>query len=346
MSVIHVFDRQGKRLGEFAQDAQREWMTNEAGGCEIRVSLKGQLSRLGAARLAKMTQFFNLVYIPHDHLPGWCGVILEHGSGNEILTIRCLSAEQLLSFAVPERAETIKGSSGAIWRRMIEIVNSQLDYNLEPGEVWEGGSQREETVEMVDILSEAQRVADRAACQFEVVGMVDGSRLRLIANWYKDRGARAGRLVEGVNIALPSGEIIRRSVAKMANRVTAVGNGGTNKSRPTYRIEDEASAARWGRLWWCEVYDNVSQTGTLERHARELLAERARPETLLRLNALDVNDTFSWLRLGNVADVRLIWNGITDDGAIGYSGLFRIQAMRYREGSDQIELVLEETWTE
>ncbi len=344
MSVITVFDRSGRRLGEVLQNCDREWVVNEAGDASFSFSAPEEMARYAGRNMAEMLNHGNLVLVEHDTLPPWCGILYMEDWADGIPTYRARGAGWALAKATPTAVQKITGPAGQLWKRILEITNSQVDWKVAPGEIYLGGPQREETLEMVDLERETQRIASRAGNFYDVQPEFSGGLLRLVGNWYGRQGVDSTvRLVEGDNLRLPAGSVMRVSSEVLASDVIGISNGATSASRAAAIARDEESAARWGRRFTSEMFDNVSQQGTAQQNAQDLLEQCKRPERRLRLEVLNVRETFGALRIGNTLPVELIGCGWREDGSgLGWSGRVRVLAMRYEENSDSVALAVEE----
>lgn len=342
-SVVQVFDRFGTKLGEFYQDVTREWLLNEPGDAEFSLSVAAETQRLSGAGedLRRLVEFGNLVHVTHAKLGNWTGVIVQRRWRKGTVVVRAAGAEQVLAFATVREPGKARGTAGAIYTRLLSVANDGLDTKILPGAIWGGGVQREETLEGMDLLSETQRVAERAGNDFDVVGDV-GRSLVLSGNWYEAKGIEtAVELCEGYNLATPGGDLLVEDGWGIANRVIGWPDSAAKNARGVM-VMDEASAAVYGPRWSGEVFTNVTGEDTLLKHCEEELRRRARPVRLIGCAALDVGDTFDGLRVGNRVGVQLLTAGFLDNGRLGTKMRGRVLGMRFSDADQRLELAIEE----
>jgi len=340
-SVINVYDRFGMRLGEFYQDANREWLANEPGEVEFSLSIVEEKGRVGERDLGRMLAFRNLVEISHPTLPAWVGFICKYRWGKGVWTITARGGEGLLKLATPTEVIKINGTSGGMFEKILEVANAQLDTKFEIGDIFRGGSAREETLEMNDLLAETQRVAERCGNDFDVQPRVRAdNRLELEANWYERRGDDLEmRLIEGHNISLPGGDVLVQDGEGIFSHVIGISNGATNAARSTVVVSDAECEGRYGRAYMSEVFDNVTEGDTLRKNANGKLNEVRNPTSML---SILVNASAFWgVRLGNTLPVILYEHGLRADGTFGFEERCRVVGMRYRERENYVEAVME-----
>jgi hypothetical protein len=225
---------------------------------------------------------------------------------------------------------------------MLEVVNRQLDTKVVPGEVFTGGTSREETLEGIDILSEATRVAERANHDFDVTGVIANSRLELRGNWYEKKGVKTTLLLaEGRNLVDPDGDLLTEDGEEIANRIIGFPNSGTAASSKPVILSDDASAQQHGPRYFGEAYSDVSEQDTLLKHCQELLKKKKSPNRLIGCTVLDQGATFEQIRVGNQSLVELYTAGLTA-GKLGTSLMGRTLGRRYTDRTKRYELALEE----
>lgn len=334
-SRMVVYNREGAPVAEIEATVRREWLLNDVGKAEF------SMSAMDAKCRQDVLMFGNLVLIEHGTLPAWVGRLDPDQSwGGGVTELTAYAAETLLGDAVPEDTVKVTGTGGAIFRRLLELANQQLDMPILGGDIFLGGGQHEETVNTVEVLGEVKRVASRCGYDFEVAPRVgaDG-RLSLAANWYEEMGTeRTLALVEGVNVTVPSNGM--RVQGTIKNIITGYGDGATRQSRPRYTARDEESIRLYGSRRGVETFVGVTQPATLQKNTLAELRKQGRPRWTLRLTAWDAwvgeVSTFASIRLGDRLPVRLF--------SIGYGAVemtMRVLGMRY-DGISTLDLVVDE----
>jgi len=336
-SRITIYDRNGEYLREVTASTRRTWALNAVGDGEFSLSgydpnCNWELLRPG-----------NHVFIEHDQLPPWCGWIdLPIHEGAAGVTVSLYSAEDVLNYRTGPSALTVTGTAGSLFRRMLAIANQGAATLIQPGSIFEGGTARQETLNLTEMLSEIQRVSKRSGNDFEFVPDVSTGRLRLLANWYE----RLGSVVDVTLRHEDNAELKDPYLSlqgRIVNDLTGVGQGASAQSRPTHREQDAASAGEYGVRQGTVSFDGVSQSGTLQSNTQTELRRVAQPEKVFHLAALNKDGLFSRLRLGVV--LRLAYQSRLFRREL--AAWVRITAMRYddRQGEgagEKIELVCEE----
>jgi hypothetical protein len=81
---------------------------------------------------------------------------------------------------------------------------------------------------------------------------------------------------------------------------------------------------------------------TLKENARQKITEFKQPARSFTLNALNVGDTFKYIRLGNVLNVQFQNLGFRS-GSVGFAARVRIVGMNYNPSTkNKIQLVARE----
>jgi hypothetical protein len=341
-SVMWVYDRFGAKIGEFTQDVTREWLLNEPGEAEWSLSAGEEMRRLARSgrSLGELTQFGNLIHVPNAKIGDWTGVITKRSWKDGILRVTAKGAEEELFWAAPQAVVKLKGTVGGIFQEMLKIVNSELDTKVLPGNVFMGGTQREETLEGIDLLSEAQRVSERVGNDFDVTGAVTGGRIDLFGNWYEKKGVLTPFLLaEGKNLIKPTGDLLIEDGEEIANRVVGFPDTATKTSSKPVMVQDDTSAQAYGPRFVGQSYTDVTEEDTLLKHCNEVLTAQKNPARVIGCTALR---DFDRLRVGNRVQVELYSVGFRDDGSLGTSLTGRITGMRYTDKTNRLELAIEE----
>jgi hypothetical protein len=336
-SRMTIYDRRGNPLTEMDATVQRSWILNEVGEANFVVSQFDQKFQ------RKYIEFGNLVLVEHDKLPAWVGVIdPERKWSSWTATVRAFSAEKLLAFRRGPQAMTVTGTAGSIFQQMVDIANLEEDTLIRVEGVYGVLPVRQETLNLTRILDEVNRVAERSENDWGVeptLGL-DG-RLSLAASWWLRRGVRRMvGLIEGHNLA-EGGSSTMTEQGEIINDLMGYGEGATWDSRETWLEMDTESIAQYGRRQGSMGFDGVTQMETLRQNTQAALAESAWPRRTWRISALDVEETYYNLRLGDELPLVMHTTGFTGD-VVGTEANVRIKGMSFSDDKGKVDLVVDE----
>ena len=112
--------------------------------------------------------------------------------GNSKLTLTAWSGERLLKFRRSQPLNlTLSGTSaGALYRKLINIANIDEDLRVRAGEVYEGGTPRDETLDGKKLYDHVRAISARTANDWSLEGTLDVKHyLYFSANWYQKKGS-------------------------------------------------------------------------------------------------------------------------------------------------------------
>jgi len=332
MSVGVLYSKQGLALGEVVATFNRQWVSNQFGECKF---------ELAAGADAVLLEKGNFLVLEHDSLPPWVGTLdtpQTWGAGKVLYT--AYSAERLFQLRPGLPGILLKGSAGVIYRQIIEIANSYADTLIRPGNIWTGGTSREETVTLAPLYDDIIRISQRSRDDWWIEPQVIKGQLSLLAHWDEERGeALDFVLEEGVNIELKDN--LMDEQGEIWNGVIGYGNGATWDSKPkTGLITAQESWDDYGpRIRG--VFVDTDSLATVEAGARAYLRQHKQPRRSFNPTATDVAGTFEHLDIGNVLDLKTTRTG-HEHGQQGLETSVEILEMTYREAVEAVDLVVDE----
>lgn len=337
-SRVTVYDRSGQALSTLKCSTERSWVLNGEGMCTITLAVNDAKAR------QSILQYGNLMTIEHAELPLWAGVIdTDRAWGNAKLTLTAWSAERLFKFRRgPLNLPLRESSAGALFQKLIAIANADEDLRVRDGDIWYGGTPRDETMDGRNIYDHVQEIAARTGHDWSIEGALDeNGRLYFQADWYETKGSMSGlQLREGTNIV--AAEYIMTEQGIIVNDLMGIGDGSTPESRISYVEIDKTSRGLYGLRQAAQDYSGNKEIGTLIANVRGTLAQSKHPIRTVIVTALDKGDTFKALRLGNILPLYMTTAGFLDDGNVGMNTNARILGMQYNDDFNQVGLVLQE----
>lgn len=333
MSRNMLFTNDGRYLTDIRVNSTRSWILNGIGQAEFTIAVTDPKCR----RL--YLDFGNLLLIQHEKLPDWIGVIdvpMVFQSGK--VTVRAYEITKIMQWRRTPENTTFKGSAGRIASQLFACANEQGDTRMRLEIVSGGGSTRQELLGD-SVWVHLDRIRQRANNDMVITPGYAGTRLIANVEWV----ARAGRgekplvsLVEGKN--LENGNVTLTVDGDFYNDQLGVSDGATDDAKLFSNEDDPASISQYGLRQGKISFSNIQDQGSLDASVRKEIRINSVPRKIVSLVALDVGDTFKYLRLGTVFNTRLTTAGFTGD-AIGYKTQTRVFGMRFTDGSGRCEIL-------
>jgi len=338
---IRIFDPDGLPLAEFRAAVSRSWAIGDEGRAQFVYP-----SRKTNVVNEKVLQFGNWLLIENTHLPPWVGVFdTPRTAATRTSTPSAYTPERVFAQRIGPLEEVVTGSPGTIFQRILYYVNLGDPTIIKAGTLWQGGVARSETLNPSPLDKSLQRIQERSMEEYTWRPVVDAAgRLGVYADWLPLLGeetsallheGRGGGNVEAVgSIMVEDGDIV--------NDVLAFGEGLSWQSKPNVRRFDVNSIGKYGRRQASVEYSGVSDLQTLIDNADAYLQQHREPVRSFKINALNVGDTFKFMRLGNRMPLQFENVGFYAGGQ-GLQTTVRIMGMSYDPVvAGKITLVVEE----
>lgn len=293
----------------------------------------------------EVLRFGNWILIENDTLMPWVGVIdIPRKWSSRAAVVHCYSPEHVFGWRRGPFEQTLTGSAGTIFSKLLKMVNTAQATPIVEGGIWRGGTQREETINPTPLNEDLLRLYERSLEEYQWRPVVtDSGRLLVYADWVERLGADTpallhegkggGNLEASSNILVEDGPII--------NDILAYGEGETWLSKPNVPVTDNSSVARYGLRQSAKEYQGVTSAATLKVHAEKELAKFAEPPKTFALTALNVGDTFKYIRMGNRLNLQFQNIGFYSGGP-GLEVKVRIIGAHYDPAmKNKIKLVVE-----
>lgn len=337
-------DKEGKAISDVQAIFDRAWLLNGYEQCSFTISAKKEL-----ARLDDFT-FGNYLTITDDELPIWGGYFdpNQPWSTTGKVGMNAYSGEKLFGTRAYKSEKLLKGSPGAIYRQIIEAMNSVIPWAtlIRTGNIYDGGDSREETISTKALYDDVLRISARSGNDFYVEPVIQDGILNFDGHWYAKRGeVKDFALEEGVNVEAKDNVIEYQG--EIWNYIFAFGNAATGSERETAIAYNQVSIDRYGpRMYPLSVDSN--NKATVQASADVFLKYYANPRRTFNLTVggkrvrEDAKSTvFKTLRIGDTVDLNLYSPGY-ENGKSGVETKVRIFGMTHRGKRNTMELTANE----
>jgi hypothetical protein len=336
---VRIFNRNGFPMGEFRASVERSWALGDEGRAQFEYP-----TRKTAVVNEYFLQYGNWLLVENDYLPTWIGVLdTPRKWSARSVTVSAYAPDHIFTQRCGPLERKLTGSAGAVFEKIIALVNEPQTTILRAGYIWRGGAQREETINPTLLSEDLKRLWERSGEDYAWRAGVD-SQLVVYGDWVKRLGVDTGIILQegngGGNIEAVH-EILQED-GTIVNELFAYGDGLTWVSRPNVIVRDYASISRYGLRQGSEEYIGVTNLTTLKDNADIYLRKFANPARTYHLNALHKGGLFKSLALGNRYKLRL-QNAGFNGGKLGLEKTVRITAMSYNpQVKGKIELTVDE----
>lgn len=329
---IELYSREGVKLTEVQGTSVSSWVLNGIGQARIVIPKNSGLTE-------KELQFCNGVRIRHSVAGDWGGEIYTQRDWYEdTWAVTAYSAEHRLKRRTPALT-SYTGSAGDILTQIITDANLLQDTGIDLYDAFSGGESWTETAN-ANLLELLIRIQARSGQDWGFEPVLNASnRLRFNAYWYEARGSAWNfALEEGVNIEAPQGVPFLSEQGEIVNDLTLRSYAGS--ATTDINVTDAASQATYGLS---QSLQSVAIPTGLNgaQYASVLLAEKTAPRRTFNPVALNVNNTFNYLGLGDTVRLKTKRYGWTGSG-LGDSTRVRVLAKEYDERTGKMQLVVDE----
>jgi len=339
---VRVFSRTGVTLAEFRTSVERSWASDNEGR-----ALFNYPSRKTNVVNETNLQFGNWLLVENSALPAWIGVIDTPRYWNaRQVAVHAYTPEHVFNWRRGPLEEKITGSAGSLFRQLIAKLNEVEPTIIQPGNIWSGNVSREETLNPTPLSESLKRIKQRSGENYAFRVAFDTNRALIVyADWIQNQGEQTNALLqegkEGGNVEAVSNILVEDR--DIFNDILAYGDGLTWTTKPTLNLRDSSSIGKYGLRQTAIEYEGVTNTTTLNNNGAQKLLETKQPERTFHLFALNIGDTFNYIKLGNVLRLRFQNAGFTS-GGLGFETYVKIVGMSYDPAStkNKIELTVRE----
>jgi hypothetical protein len=348
-----LFDRTGAPTAQVQGLFPRSWVLNGIGTCVMRLPLTYFQSpeRPTAPLSQQHIRPGAYLLVEHDKLPDWGGIIRWPQKTNTqlgIVDITCYTAEYLLKMRASAGGDIFpyrRNPAGVIFKELIEEANEKEDMRIRPGTFnnsgpifsppgWHGRTLFDQLV--------ALSTGVNGHWGFVPSQSPDDGHIIFTGHWWGTAGVvrEQRRLMEGVNIQQRSGALYTEQ-DEVVNRVYVFGGKKTLQGKRHFGFAESLESIGEYGLVEARIEDDSFEDAELNRLASEYIEDRPRPRRLFQLDLVDVNDTFSWVRLGDTFPLvlnRAAWTG----RQLGFEGYVQVMSMTYEDTENVLNLTVQE----
>lgn len=338
---IRIFDHNGTPLAEFRASVERSWAIGGEGR-----ALFNYASRKSDIVNETVLQFGNWILIENTALPAWVGVIdtPRYWNGRQV-AVHAYTAEHVFGWRVGPAEEVLTGSAGTIFENLISKLNAQEATVIQSGNIWRGGTQRQETINPNKLSENLKRLYERSNEEYRFRPVINtNGQLVVFADWVASLGTQTtALLLEGAGGGnMEAVDNILVEDEEITNDISGYGDGLTWTSKPTASVRDLASIGKYGLRQGSMEYPGVANIQPIITNISDLLKNKKQPVRTFHIFAINKGDTFKYISLGNVLKLRLVDAGFIAGGR-GFESSVRIMGMAYNPNvKNKIELVVRE----
>lgn len=309
---VRIFNRFGEELASFMANVSRSWAIGKEGRAEfvypvIKTNLVNE----------RVLQFGNFLLIENSALSSWVGVIDTPRSWtSKNVTVSAYSPERLFKYRRGSQSgeELIRGSAGTIFKEMVRRINDREKTIMVTGNVFFGGAQREETLTPATMDVNLRQLQERSQEEYSFTPTIVNSKLVILANWYQQIGVETPLTLAQATNGGNLGESTMKEDEDIVNSIFGFGEGMTWATKPTALTRDALSIWKYGLREDREGWRGVVNISTIEQNNLDMIKMTKQPKKIFQLTALNVGDTFRYLRLGNRIKILLEGMGFSEAG--------------------------------
>jgi hypothetical protein len=332
-SRVNIYSHYGKWLTEVDATFNRSWKLNDYGPATFTLSMQDAKCR------EDYLQFGNFVYVEHEKLPVWAGMIdTPRTWGHGSVTSTVYSAEYLLTCLITTRSTSAQGSHGAVFQALIEqTFNNDVGDIIKIGDIYGGGKSIKRTYYYNTLLDEIKKLCIDSGNDFDLQPEIDqNGRLFFSANWYEKRGMlKPFTLYDDINIKLSNTPL--REQGRIGNKLRIYTTGATYESRGVAWRDDLVSVSKYGQRYLAQL----QQGNDLNANADALLVEHTYPRKTFDMTAIDSGDTYYQMRIGDQFPISCHSVGFSGSG-FGVDEIVRVLQMRYEEDKNELVIVADQ----
>lgn len=327
-SRIRLFDRSGILLYEAGAPAFRDWIINDIGNANFTIKAHG---------LEKYVAFGNYITIEHDKLDTWVGVVTTPRPWDaRVITVNAKSVMWMFGQRVGNYKQPVSGSWGAVFSQIIAVVNNAELTPLQIG-AYDDGVVFSSVVDMSNVYTYLQRALTQSGTRLDFRPVIVDGKLTIYADLEPTLYTTSDlRLEEGLNIKEGTSVLIEQG--EIYNDVTILAIG-LQQNRFTARAVNTQSIEKYGLRQI--LFSEGQSQADVDRLAVIRLAQYDHPRATLGLVAMDQENTFPKLRLGNSAAVELKSKGYLNNG-FGFRGTTYIRVIQFDDRTGEATLVCQE----
>jgi hypothetical protein len=343
VATIDFYKKDGTRTASVNGLCSRTWVLNQYGQAEF------TMPYTSSAATQEVCEFGNyvLVYSDTDAIPVWGGIIeppRRWTPGG--LVLKLYSCEYIMQHRFGPKKLVLKGKAGDVVSQIIQFANGAGDTRIRMGDVFLGGTDREETINPTPLYDDIVRVMSRAALDWEIQPDLSQSGVLFFKMNVRERigsDVTAFRLEEGKNLELTDEPLVEEG--ELFNSLLGYGDGSDWNTRVTSLQKDQSSIDRYGLREHAKNFSGNKNQSTLDENTVNWLNKYSQPRYTYSVNVLDPiynKPTFVNIRLGNTIPIKVNSYGFAKVGnskQYGSTGIIKVYGMGYNEDVGKMQIV-------
>jgi len=328
-SRIRLFDRRGTLLYEPSAPAFREWVLNDIGNASFTIKADG---------LESFVQAGNYVTIEHDKLPDiYSGIIAAARPwAAKTITVNAKSSMSLFSLRRGEYQQPVSGSWGVVLSQLIGLLNGPEQTLLRIG-TYDDGISYDSVVDLSNMYTYLQRALAQSQTRLDFRPVVTNGKLIIYIDMQPTLYTESDLILrEGLNIERNSPLLIEQG--EIYNDINVLGVD-LNQVKFLANATDPISIELYGLRQ--TLFSEGQSQADVDRLAVVRLAQYAYPRKTISMTAIDENNTFLNVRVGNSGFAELQTVGYLN-GGIGLRGTASIRVVQFDDKTEEAALVCEE----
>jgi hypothetical protein len=322
-----IYARDGTPITDVRAAVVRSSLLNDIGEAVFRIDTRSSKCR------RDVLEFGNYIYIQHDSLPDWVGIIdTPRTWSNGFVEVHAFEVPYILQYRLSPLNITISGAPGSKISQLLNFANAQEDTLIREGTIDQSGANTDEIIND-SIYSHIKKIRENSNYESLFTPRVDDfGKLTIIMDWLPRVGVETDlEFAQGHNILY--GDTPLEESGELINYVEGLSDElDTGVLSAVYK-EETPYGLRAVRTVFSEVVD----ISTLTANANSMVQNKKEPDFSTALTAVNISNTFSNIRLGNIAKYKYTNVGFSDS-ALGMTRRVRIMGYRFDEAAGTCEL--------
>lgn len=327
LKTIHSKD--GSPLTDIRASVQRSWLLKDIGQAVFSVAINSPKC------LLEYLEYGNLLYIQHDTLPDWVGIIdTPRVWRNGYVEVYAYEPAMLLKYRYPPISYKFTGTPTEKFQMLIDAANTQSDtlMRVENNTVAGDATEEEYSASVYDHIKDLCAKYDAEWMTYPVI--TENRKLGIGIDFVPRVGVQTDmELAQGRNILY--GDAPFEESGELINAIEAM----TENSDAQITVVSQSVDAPYGLRALRQSFAGVG-SDSLPAIAQNYLAKSKDPTIAAPMTVVDRGGLYSNLSIGNTMKYSYGKVGFSD-GGLGVSRKVRIAGFRFNETNGTCELFTE-----
>jgi hypothetical protein len=345
MALITFYDIQtfNEAAKTTAITTEMSWLKNRSGRLAFPLPVSSYVSKKSFLKVGSIVS----AYV--EGFPLWIGFVEPPKKwGDGVISMHCKSMEYIMHYRRQRFATstgflsdplTIQGTAGSLVSQILQIANSKVNTGISLGSVYQGGINRQETLN--DLLdSHLTGIANRTECVWFVNGTNNNGHLDMKLHFIEDKPIFVDYLLEeGYNLETASTTDYLVEDGEVHNDVLGTGDEQIDTASAAYIAQDVDAISENGLRQTIQTFMGNVELATITKNANSYLQEHKQPLVSINPVLPYSAEMAAKLSIGYVFPFRLYSAGFMPDGSIGFNGQLPVQSITLMENAGKISLV-------